>query len=148
MHSVSLHPTQNKALWFAACRQLKIKRNDWLLADTCTQAANHCTLFWVGWRETEYITPFYRGRHTLSGHKWVPKSAYKNLTKIWSETMVFSSQFRQALKMIISLNKYTGYMFTSSPNCMIPSSVAMEILCITNIGYMSSIKIAGVEELL
>ena len=24
---------------------LKIKRNDWLLADTCLQAANHCTLF-------------------------------------------------------------------------------------------------------
>ena len=27
--------------------KLKIKRNDWLLADTCPQAANHCTLFWV-----------------------------------------------------------------------------------------------------
>ena len=25
--------------------RLKIKRNDWLLADTCLQAANHCTLF-------------------------------------------------------------------------------------------------------
>ena len=25
--------------------RLKIKRNDWLLADTCPQAANHCTLF-------------------------------------------------------------------------------------------------------
>ena len=25
--------------------KLKIKRNDWLLADTCSQAANHCTLF-------------------------------------------------------------------------------------------------------
>ena len=25
--------------------KLKIKRNDWLLADTCTQAANHCALF-------------------------------------------------------------------------------------------------------
>ena len=24
---------------------LKIKRNDWLLADTCPQAANHCALF-------------------------------------------------------------------------------------------------------
>ena len=24
---------------------LKIKRNDWLLADTCLQAANHCALF-------------------------------------------------------------------------------------------------------
>ena len=23
----------------------KIKRNDWLLADTCPQAANHCALF-------------------------------------------------------------------------------------------------------
>ena len=25
--------------------KLKIKCNDWLLADTCLQAANHCTLF-------------------------------------------------------------------------------------------------------
>ena len=25
--------------------RLKIKRNDWLLADECPQAANHCTLF-------------------------------------------------------------------------------------------------------
>ena len=25
--------------------RLKIKRNDWLLADTCPQAANHCALF-------------------------------------------------------------------------------------------------------
>ena len=25
--------------------KLKIKRNDWLHADTCPQAANHCTLF-------------------------------------------------------------------------------------------------------
>ena len=27
--------------------KLKIKRNDWLLADTCPQATNHCTLFQV-----------------------------------------------------------------------------------------------------
>ena len=25
--------------------KLKIKRNDWLLVDTCQQAANHCALF-------------------------------------------------------------------------------------------------------
>ena len=25
--------------------KLKIKRNDWLLVDTCPQAANHCALF-------------------------------------------------------------------------------------------------------
>ena len=25
--------------------ELKIKRNDWLLADTCPPAANHCALF-------------------------------------------------------------------------------------------------------
>ena len=24
--------------------RLKIKRNDWLIADACPQAANHCTL--------------------------------------------------------------------------------------------------------
>ena len=27
--------------------RLKIKRNDWLLADTCPQAANHCALVLV-----------------------------------------------------------------------------------------------------
>ena len=36
------------------------------------------------------------------------------------------------------------FIFTSSPICMMPSSVAMEILCITNIGSISSQKI-GVE---
>ena len=50
--------------------------------------------------------------------------------------------------MIIALDKYIGYMFTSSPNCMMASSVATEILCITNIGSVSSKKIAGVEQLL
>ena len=51
--------TQNKAQWLAACGHVPassqslrfilslIKRNDWLLADTCPQAANHCALFWV-----------------------------------------------------------------------------------------------------
>ena len=43
--------------------------------------------------------------------------------------MVFSSQLRQCPQMIIALDKYTGYMFTSSPNFMMSSSVAMEILC-------------------
>ena len=37
---------------------------------------------------------------------------------------------------------------TSSPNCMMSSSVTMEILCITNIGSISSKKIVGVEKLL
>ena len=36
--------------------------------------------------------------------------------------------------MIIALDKYTVYIFTSLPNCMMSSSVAMETLCITNIG--------------
>ena len=27
--------------------RLKIKRNDWLLADACPKVANHCPLFWV-----------------------------------------------------------------------------------------------------
>ena len=35
--------------------RLKIKRNDWLLADTCPQAANNCTLFWV-WDYSCFIT--------------------------------------------------------------------------------------------
>ena len=54
--------------------------------------------------------------------------------------MIFSSQLRQFPQMIITLDKYTVYMFTSLPNCMMSSSVAMEILCITNIGSISSVK--------
>ena len=60
--------------------------------------------------------------------------------------MVFASQLRQFPQMIIALVKYTGYMFTSSPNYM-SSSVAMEMLCTVNIGSISSKKI-GVEKLL
>ena len=60
--------------------------------------------------------------------------------------MVFSSQLRQFRQMIIALDKYTGYMLTSAPNCMISSSVAMETLCITNIGSIFQKKIAGVEK--
>ena len=37
-----------------ASLRLKIKRNDWLLADTCLQAANHCALFWV-WEWTQVL---------------------------------------------------------------------------------------------
>ena len=33
---------------------LKIKRNDWLLADTCPQAANHWALFWA-WDCTQVL---------------------------------------------------------------------------------------------
>ena len=50
--------------------------------------------------------------------------------------------------MIIALDKYTGYKVMPSPNCMMSPSVAMEMLCITNIGSISSKKIAGVEKLL
>ena len=48
--------------------------------------------------------------------------------------MVFSSQLRQFLQMIFVLDTYTGYILTSSPNCMMSSFVAMEILCIINVG--------------
>ena len=34
--------------------RLKIKRNDWLLADTCPQAVNHCALF-----ESETVLQLY-----------------------------------------------------------------------------------------
>ena len=71
----------------------------------------------------------------------------QSIDKIWSKTIVFSSQLRQFPQMIVALNKYTGYMYTSSLNCMMSSSGAMEILCITNIGSTSSKKIAGVEKL-
>ena len=67
-----------------------------------------------------------------------PNQLTRNWQKLWSKTMVFSSQLRQFPQMIIALVKYAGYMFTSSPNCMMSSSVAMDILCITNIGSISS----------
>ena len=35
---------------------LKIKCNDWLLADTWPQVANHCALFWV-WEWTQVLLP-------------------------------------------------------------------------------------------
>ena len=42
--------------------------------------------------------------------------------------------------MISVLDKYTGYIFTPSPNCMMSSSAAMEILCITHIDHVDSIS--------
>ena len=53
---------------------------------------------------------------TLSCHWWVPKSAYKKLTKIWFETIVFPSQLRQFPKMISVLDKV--FIFTSSQMIM------------------------------
>ena len=47
--------------------------------------------------------------------------------------MVFSSQLRQFPQMIIALDKYTVYMFTSFPNCMMSSSVAMYVVVCDNI---------------
>ena len=55
----AFHPVSSPATLSAPCNlnpgleviklefilRLKIKRNDWLLADTCPQAANHCALF-------------------------------------------------------------------------------------------------------
>ena len=61
--------------------------------------------------------------------------------------MFFFSQLRQFPEMIIALDKYADYMFTSSPICMMSSSVAIEIMCITNTGSISSKKIAGVEKM-
>ena len=57
-----------------------------------------------------------------------PNQLTRNGQKIWSETMVFSGQLRQFPQIIIALDKYTGSMITSSPNCMKSASVAMEIL--------------------
>ena len=62
--------------------------------------------------------------------------------------MALTSQLRQFPQIINALDNYTVYMLTSLPDCMMSSFVAMEILCITNIGSISSKKIAGVEKLL
>ena len=40
-----LAKAQIEAIKLEFILKLKIKRNDWLLADTCPQAANHCDLF-------------------------------------------------------------------------------------------------------
>ena len=53
IHSNACVTTSNIAPWrpgIAVIKlefilRLKIKRNDWLFADTCPQAANHCALF-------------------------------------------------------------------------------------------------------
>ena len=50
--------------------------------------------------------------------------------------------------MIVAQDKYTGYILTSSPICMMSSAVSMDILCITNIGYISLEKIIGVQKFL
>ena len=39
-------------------KTIKIKRNDWMLADTCPQAANLCALFWV-WVHKQPIIALY-----------------------------------------------------------------------------------------
>ena len=44
-------------------------------------------------------------------------------------------------------NNDKGYIFTSSSICMMSTSVGMKVLCIINIGCISSKKI-GVEKLL
>ena len=72
-----------------------------------------------------------------------PNQLSKNGQKIWSETIVFSYQLMQHPHMITALDKSAGYIFTSSPKYVMSSSVAMEILCITHIGSISSEKIAG-----
>ena len=50
--------------------------------------------------------------------------------------------------MIIALAKRKAYIFTSSPKYVMSSAVAMEVFCITNIGSISSEKIASTKKLL
>ena len=50
--------------------------------------------------------------------------------------------------MVIAVGKIQGIYFTSSPKYVTSSAVAMEILCITNIGSNSSEKLVGGEKLL
>ena len=45
-----------------------------------------------------------------------------------------SSKLRQLTQTTFAEDKYTGYIITPSPICMMSSGVAMEILCVTNIG--------------
>ena len=44
-HDGQDHKAGLKIIQLEYSLKLKIKRNDWLLADTCPQAANHCALF-------------------------------------------------------------------------------------------------------
>ena len=84
---------------------------------------------------------------TLSCHWWVPKSAYKKLTKIWFETIVFPSQLRQFPKMISVLDKYTVFIFTSSQMIM-SSYVAIWRNCVSQTLAPFLQKKIGVKKLL
>ena len=72
------HPHSKKAQWLAACGHkwiamicclwTQIKRNGWLLADTCPQAANHCALFLAcvfSWRTATFLVFRCRGSFVL-----------------------------------------------------------------------------------
>ena len=45
MYEVSDKETGLEVIKLEFILRLKIKHNDWLLADTCPQSANHCALF-------------------------------------------------------------------------------------------------------
>ena len=77
-----------------------------------------------------------------------PNQFTTNWPKNWSETIVFSNQLRQLPQMVTALDKIQVIYFTSSPKYVTSSAVAMEILCITNIGSNSSEKLVGGEKLL
>ena len=49
-------PTGLEVIKLEFILRLKIKRNNWLLADTCTQAANHSALFLL----TNWFTDWFR----------------------------------------------------------------------------------------
>ena len=45
LHLYFVYATRPRGFILELILRLKIKRSDWLLVDTCPQAANHCTLF-------------------------------------------------------------------------------------------------------
>ena len=64
--------------------KLKIKRNDWLHADTCPQAANHCALFELE-NELKFYNPDAGKVCSTSGSLWITKISLRTYaTKYFS----------------------------------------------------------------
>ena len=57
-------PARGYITWVQSSTQ--IKRNDWLLADPCPQATNHCALVWV-WAQQTCLK---YSRFLLTWHRW------------------------------------------------------------------------------
>ena len=77
--------------------KLKIKRNDWLLADTCLQAANLCRLYF----EFETVLKFY------NLNAWTLKASYT--TSHNSSIKVVHGSFVKTYERVFKLSSVTNH---------------------------------------